>query len=72
LKRFQAEVKTMNKRYEVVLPPKAFGDALWHAGIFREGNCLGWNSFSSKSDAEQWARSAQPAARETRNAFSRN
>jgi len=44
----------MKSKFDVVIS-RLFGDS-WHVGLFREGNCLSWSSFSSRAEAENWSR----------------
>jgi hypothetical protein len=42
----------MKRAYEFVMG--TLGDSMWHVGLYRDGNCLRWESFPSRGEAEKW------------------
>jgi hypothetical protein len=63
----------MKKSYDIVLgSAQVFGDALWHVGLFRDGNCLSWASFSTRAEAEKWVESPTVSIHSETSSFSHN
>jgi hypothetical protein len=61
------------KKFERVLgSAERFGDSRWHAGLFKEGNCLSWTSFSSRGEAERWLENPSVPSSKSAQKFSSN